>query len=206
MALVIILIKQIKVLLVVNIRSFSRLVQFLLSSASSNILKISPIKWHQFFFWSVEISLQKPTEFFCSSEILLQFDINQVRLSTELIIMRNNAVQLGFQIVTAKILLKPQAWEMKNLFWILQRNGHWSNNYSNGNGIPNGASPADVNNSSGSGSQRGSQSALLSVKKERHKWPKGKDFLFSTWAFVIGKFYLAKTWISWNETFSNTVT
>ena len=193
-------------LLVVNIRSFSRLVQFLLSSASSNILKISPIKWHQFFFWSVEISLQKPTEFFCSSEILLQFDINQVRLSTELIIMRNNAVQLGFQIVTAKILLKPQAWEMKNLFWILQRNGHWSNNYSNGNGIPNGASPADVNNSSGSGSQRGSQSALLSVKKERHKWPKGKDFLFSTWAFVIGKFYLAKTWILWNETFSNTVT
>ena len=126
--------------------------------------------------------------------------------STELIIMRNNAVQLGFQIVTAKILLKPQAWEMKNLFWILQRNGHWSNNYSNGNGIPNGASPADVNNSSGSGSQRGSQSALLSVKKERHKWPKGKDFLFSTWAFVIGKFYLAKTWILWNETFSNTVT
>ena len=176
-------------LLVVNIRSFSRLVQFLLSSASSNILKISPIKWHQFFFWSVEISLQKPTEFFCSSEILLQFDINQVQLSTELIIMRNNAVQLGFQIVTAKILLKPQAWEMKNLFWILQRNGHWSNNYSNGNGIPNGASPADVNNSSGSGSQRGSQSALLSVKKERHKWPKGKDFLFSTWAFVIGKFF-----------------
>ena len=45
----------------------------------------------------------------------------------------------------------------------------------------------DVNHSSGSGSQRGSQSALLSVKKERHKWPKGKDFLFSTWAFVIGK-------------------
>ena len=192
-------------LLVVNIRSFSRLVQFLLSSASSNILKISPIKWHQFFFWSVEISLQKPTEFFFFFAVFI-FDINQVRLSTELIIMRNNAVQLGFQIVTAKILLKPQAWEMKNLFWILQRNGHWSNNYSNGNGIPNGASPADVNNSSGSGSQRGSQSALLSVKKERHKWPKGKDFLFSTWAFVIGKFYLAKTWILWNETFSYTVT
>ena len=192
-------------LLVVNIRSFSRLVQFLLSSASSNILKISPIKWHQFFFicWNI---IAKANGIFCSSEILLQFDINQVRLSTELIIMRNNAVQLGFQIVTAKILLKPQAWEMKNLFWILQRNGHWSNNYSNGNGIPNGASPADVNNSSGSGSQRGSQSALLSVKKERHKWPKGKDFLFSTWAFVIGKFYLAKTWILWNETFSNTVT
>ena len=153
--------------------------------------------------WNI---IAKANGIFCSSEILLQFDINQVRLSTELIIMRNNAVQLGFQIVTAKILLKPQAWEMKNLFWILQRNGHWSNNYSNGNGIPNGASPADVNNSSGSGSQRGSQSALLSVKKERHKWPKGKDFLFSTWAFVIGKFYLAKTWILWNETFSNTVT
>jgi len=85
------------------------------------------------------------------------------------------------------------------------RNGHWSNNGSNlyagsnGNGIspnggaptiggtPNGAAgPGDVNHSSGSGSQRGSQSALLSVKKERHKWPKGKDFLFSTWAFVIG--------------------
>ena len=47
--------------------------------------------------------------------------------------------------------------------------------------------PGDVNHSSGSGSQRGSQSALLSVKKERHKWPKGKDFLFSTWAFVIGE-------------------
>ena len=40
---------------------------------------------------------------------VFKFDINQVRLSTELIIMRNNAVQLGFQIVTAKILLKPQA-------------------------------------------------------------------------------------------------
>ena len=37
------------------------------------------------------------------------------------------------------------------------------------------------------GSQRGSQAALLAVTNERHKWPKGKDFLFSTWAFVVGK-------------------
>merc|ERR1711953_982961 len=85
-----------------------------------------------------------------------------------------------------------------------QRNGHWSSS-ANGNGNnlyssnSNGISPTgsgasgthqhangDVNAGSGSGSsQRGSQSALLSgVKKERHKWPKGKDFLFSTWAFV----------------------
>ena len=40
-----------------------------------------------------------------------------------------------------------------------------------------------------------SQSALLAVNKNigggigggRRKWPKGKDFLFATWAFVIGK-------------------
>ena len=38
-----------------------------------------------------------------------------------------------------------------------------------------------------------SQSALLAVNKSigggnaRRKWPKGKDFLFATWAFVIGK-------------------
>ena len=37
------------------------------------------------------------------------------------------------------------------------------------------------------GSQRGSQAALLAVTNERHRWPKGKDFLFSTWAFVVGK-------------------
>ena len=37
------------------------------------------------------------------------------------------------------------------------------------------------------GSARGSQAALLSVTNERHRWPKGKDFLFSTWAFVVGK-------------------
>ena len=36
-------------------------------------------------------------------------------------------------------------------------------------------------------SQRGSQAALLAVSNERHRWPKGKDFLFSTWAFVVGK-------------------
>ena len=55
---------------------------------------------------------------------------------------------------------------------------------------PNGISPNGDINSAGSGAGSrgsGSQSALLSVKRERHKWPKGKDFLFSTWAFVIGK-------------------
>jgi len=39
-------------------------------------------------------------------------------------------------------------------------------------------------------SPNGSQSALLSaggVKTKRQRWPKGKDFLFSTWAFVVGK-------------------
>ena len=42
-------------------------------------------------------------------------------------------------------------------------------------------------------SNRRSQSALLAVNKNmgggngRRKWPKGKDFLFATWAFVIGK-------------------
>ena len=36
-------------------------------------------------------------------------------------------------------------------------------------------------------SQRGSQAALLAVNNDRHRWPKGKDFLFSTWAFVVGK-------------------
>ena len=64
-----------------------------------------------------------------------------------------------------------------------------------------GAGTAGSNGSSDGGggghlhsSQRGSQSALLSVKSERHKWPKGKDFLFSTWAFVIGKhnYYLSE--------------
>ena len=39
----------------------------------------------------------------------------------------------------------------------------------------------------GSNSNRGSQSALLAVPSQRTKWPKGKDFLFSAWAFVIGK-------------------
>ena len=55
---------------------------------------------------------------------------------------------------------------------------------------PNGISPNGDHGSAGSGAGSrgsGSQSALLSVRKERHKWPKGKDFLFSTWAFVIGK-------------------
>merc|ERR1712079_983064 len=89
------------------------------------------------------------------------------------------------------------------------RNGHWTNGYqpnhnmsnsaehhnprnSNGNvhnPNPNGISPNGDINSAGSGAGSrgsGSQSALLSVKRERHKWPKGKDFLFSTWAFVIG--------------------
>ena len=66
-------------------------------------------------------------------------------------------------------------------------------NNSNGNvhnPNPNGISPNGDINSAGSGAGSrgsGSQSALLSVKRERHKWPKGKDFLFSTWAFVIGK-------------------
>ena len=94
--------------------------------------------------------------------------------------------------------------------YIFQRNGHWTNGYqpnhnmsnsaehhnprnSNGNvhnPNPNGISPNGDINSAGSGAGSrgsGSQSALLSVKRERHKWPKGKDFLFSTWAFVIGK-------------------
>ena len=40
----------------------------------------------------------------------------------------------------------------------------------------------------GSSQGRGSQSALLSIRKhDKTKWPRGKDFLFSTWAFVIGK-------------------
>ena len=43
------------------------------------------------------------------------------------------------------------------------------------------------NNSDRDSSQRGSQAALLAVNNERHRWPKGKDFLFSTWAFVVGK-------------------
>jgi hypothetical protein len=79
---------------------------------------------------------------------------------------------------------------------LFQRNGHWStgniattNGGSGYNGVSNGGNGGDVNASNGSGSQRGSQSALLSVRKERHKWPKGKDFLFSTWAFVIGTFF-----------------
>ena len=66
------------------------------------------------------------------------------------------------------------------IFIILQRNGHWMGE--NGNmGVNN-----EGYNASDS-SQRGSQAALLAVSNERHRWPKGKDFLFSTWAFVVGK-------------------
>ena len=60
----------------------------------------------------------------------------------------------------------------------------------------------------GNGNLRGSRSALLAassagvlgnanqpqqrisndmMKKVQQKWPKGKDFLFATWAFIIGK-------------------
>ena len=66
------------------------------------------------------------------------------------------------------------------IFIFLQRNGHWMGE--NGNmGVNN-----EGYNASDS-SQRGSQAALLAVSNERHRWPKGKDFLFSTWAFVVGK-------------------
>ena len=69
---------------------------------------------------------------------------------------------------------------INKIFIILQRNGHWMGE--NGNmGVNN-----EGYNASDS-SQRGSQAALLAVSNERHRWPKGKDFLFSTWAFVVGK-------------------
>jgi hypothetical protein len=57
------------------------------------------------------------------------------------------------------------------------------------------ASEARLNNSPGgigsnSSGGRGSQSALLTVRSEKKagRWPKGKDFLFATWAFVIGEY------------------
>ena len=58
-----------------------------------------------------------------------------------------------------------------------QRNGHWTGQY--------GGSTTQVTE----GSPSGSQSALLSSgsRSRRSFWPKGKDFLFSTWAFVVGK-------------------
>jgi hypothetical protein len=61
-----------------------------------------------------------------------------------------------------------------------QRNGHWTGNYIGG-------STTQVTE----GSPNGSQSALLSSgsRSRRTLWPKGKDFLFSTWAFVVGQFY-----------------
>ena len=34
-------------------------------------------------------------------------------------------------------------------------------------------------------SQRGSQAALLSTKEEKPRWPRGSDFLGSTWAFTL---------------------
>ena len=62
--------------------------------------------------------------------------------------------------------------------FFFQRNGHWMGDSHMGNNEGYNASDS---------SQRGSQAALLSVNNERHRWPKGKDFLFSTWAFVVGK-------------------
>jgi len=77
------------------------------------------------------------------------------------------------------------------------RTGHWAGSTANfhasavsngtvGIGGSAGDAMAGYTDERGSNSNRGSQSALLSVPSQRHKWPKGKDFLFSTWAFVIG--------------------
>ena len=63
-------------------------------------------------------------------------------------------------------------------YFYFQRNGHWMGDSHMGNNEGYNASDS---------SQRGSQAALLAVNNDRHRWPKGKDFLFSTWAFVVGK-------------------
>uniref|UniRef100_A0A0K2TLA7 Sodium-dependent nutrient amino acid transporter 1 n=1 Tax=Lepeophtheirus salmonis TaxID=72036 RepID=A0A0K2TLA7_LEPSM len=54
------------------------------------------------------------------------------------------------------------------------KNGQWNETYNEN----------DSRQMSGN-SQRGSRSALLSVKNDKYKWPKGKDFLFSTLSFTI---------------------
>ena len=72
----------------------------------------------------------------------------------------------------------------------MQRTGHWAGstaNFVGANGATSNGGEMNYSDERGSNSNRGSQSALLSVPSQRHKWPKGKDFLFSTWAFVIGK-------------------
>ena len=72
---------------------------------------------------------------------------------------------------------------LKNKFYFyFQRNGHWMGDSHMGNNEGYNASDS---------SQRGSQAALLAVNNDRHRWPKGKDFLFSTWAFVVGKKYVS---------------
>jgi len=74
------------------------------------------------------------------------------------------------------------------------RTGHWAGSTANFHAAANGgvggggvANPdmGQYSDERGS-SNRGSQAALLSVPSQRHKWAKGKDFLFTTWAFVIG--------------------
>jgi len=68
----------------------------------------------------------------------------------------------------------------KNIFHLIfQRNGPWTTM----TGSYRGDSTTQVTESSPSGSQ----SALLnSNRRLRQQWPKGKDFLFSSWAFVVG--------------------